>query len=186
MTFQELENKTYMMSDLMSPNERMELYELARKCPSGSVIVEIGTWKGKSACWLAKGTEDGNKVKVYSVDLFIAQPLYINAGEDFYEEVLKNIKNTGFDITLIRGNSSEIDFNEPVGLIFIDGNHDYEQVEKDLFHWLPKVIKGGTIAFHDYGGPTAGPTLVVDKYIKDSPKFQYNNLVQTLYSAIKL
>src|SRR5574337_1383187 len=44
------------------------LYDLARKCTGRGAIVEIGSWKGKSTIWLAKGSKAGNGVKVYAVD----------------------------------------------------------------------------------------------------------------------
>mgnify|MGYP003137834580 CR=1 FL=1 len=44
--------------------------------------------------------------------------------------------------------------------VFIDGNHSYEYVKKDLENYLPKVKEGGIIALHDvnfegdrYGSP---------------------------------
>lgn len=37
--------------------------------------------------------------------------------------------------------------------VFIDGNHSYDGVSKDIKLWLPKIKKGGFIAFHDYNHP---------------------------------
>jgi len=34
--------------------------------------------------------------------------------------------------------------------IFIDGNHNYHYVKKDIKCWLPKVKSGGILAGHDY------------------------------------
>ena len=41
------------------------------------------------------------------------------------------------------------DFDRPVELIFIDGAHDYASVALDFELWFPRVVDGGTIAFHD-------------------------------------
>jgi hypothetical protein len=38
-------------------------------------------------------------------------------------------------------------------LVFIDADHSYEGVRKDIEAWSPKVRKGGVIAGHDYGHP---------------------------------
>lgn len=34
--------------------------------------------------------------------------------------------------------------------VFIDANHTYEEVKKDLAHWAPAVAKGGILAGHDH------------------------------------
>lgn len=44
------------------------LYSLARKCNANGVIVEIGSWKGKSTIFIAKGSEAGQRVRVYAID----------------------------------------------------------------------------------------------------------------------
>ena len=41
----------------------------------------------------------------------------------------------------------------PVDLLFIDGSHDYDSVKSDTLLWEPKVMRGGTILFHDYDHP---------------------------------
>ena len=46
----------------------------------------------------------------------------------------------------------------PVELLFIDGDHSYEAVRLDAALWLPKLVEGGIVMFHDvgtagYGGP---------------------------------
>jgi hypothetical protein len=35
-------------------------------------------------------------------------------------------------------------------LVFIDANHEYLQVRKDILSWLPKVRSGGLLSGHDY------------------------------------
>ena len=50
-----------------------------------------------------------------------------------------------------------------VDFLFIDGDHDYEQVKADIKAWLDKVV--GKIAFHDYGS-WPGVTQAVDEAIE--------------------
>src|SRR5204862_2126445 len=52
----------------LTPKEGRLLYELARGCTGRGVIVEIGSWKGKSTIWLASGSRRGPGVFVYAID----------------------------------------------------------------------------------------------------------------------
>lgn len=52
--------------------------------------------------------------------------------------------------------------------VYIDGDHRYEEVVKDICMWLPKVRKGGILAGHDYSEPSiAGVKQAVDEWFKD-------------------
>lgn len=44
-------------------------------------------------------------------------------------------------------------WDRPISLLFIDGDHSYEGVQKDHNSWVSKVKKGGTILYHDYDHP---------------------------------
>jgi hypothetical protein len=39
--------------------------------------------------------------------------------------------------------------------VYIDAQHDYDSVKRDIEAWWPKVKKGGFLAGHDYGGDVA-------------------------------
>jgi hypothetical protein len=40
--------------------------------------------------------------------------------------------------------------NEYFDMVYIDGDHSYSEVKKDIKAWLPKIKKGGIISGHDY------------------------------------
>ena len=142
------------------------LYRLAKNCLGKGRIVEIGSWKGKSTIWLAKGSKVGNKVKVYAIDPHVGAT---------FEEFKKNISNSQTDdiVIPIVKTSEEVakDFNEPVELIFVDGSHEYETVKLDFELWVPKLIYGGTIAFHDTI-IKPGPKKIVEEYVYKSKNFK--------------
>ena len=50
----------------LTDEEAKLLYKLAKNCKG--VIVEIGSWKGKSTICMAKGSKAGNNVKIYAID----------------------------------------------------------------------------------------------------------------------
>ena len=68
MSIEEVEDIVREVEGHISNLEGECLYHLARSSKTKGVIVEIGSWKGKSTIWLAKGAKAGNKNKVYAVD----------------------------------------------------------------------------------------------------------------------
>jgi len=39
--------------------------------------------------------------------------------------------------------------NESIDFVYLDGNHRYKEVRRDLIAWLPKIRPGGLLAGHD-------------------------------------
>lgn len=175
----------------VSKEEEKLLRALAKKCTGKGVIVEIGSWKGKSTIQLGKGSKAGNKVRVYAVDphtgSFEHKAAYGKIST--VEEFKKNIKNAKVDdvITPIVKTSDDAskDFDRPVELVFIDGCHDYESVKQDFELWFPKVISKGTVALHDtLRWP--GPKRVAKEKILNSKKFKNITAVDSIIFAEKI
>jgi hypothetical protein len=43
---------------------------------------------------------------------------------------------------------------DPLDFVYIDGNHEYQHVRKDIRNYYPQVKKGGVIGGHDYFLPS--------------------------------
>lgn len=56
-------------------------------------------------------------------------------------------------VTAVRGFSMYVaaDWGLPVGLLHVDGDHQYRSVLADLTAWWPHLISGGTVICDDYG-----------------------------------
>src|SRR5262249_28609517 len=52
----------------LDPLEGFALYWLARRWPAEGRAVEVGSFKGRSTCWLAQGCREGDRGKVAAVD----------------------------------------------------------------------------------------------------------------------
>src|SRR5436305_15309889 len=52
----------------LTDEEGEALYDLARACTGRGMIVEIGSWKGKSTICLGLGSRAGASVPAYAVD----------------------------------------------------------------------------------------------------------------------
>ncbi|MFH1308286.1 MAG: class I SAM-dependent methyltransferase [archaeon] len=126
-----------MVEGWLNNNEAELLFNLAKNVKNG-VIVEIGSYKGKSALALGRGA----KVKVYTVDCDKSNLKELN--DNIKKAKLKNI----ISISKYSKEAAE-SFNDKIGMLFIDGNHSYESISEDFLSWKDKVISGGIIAFHD-------------------------------------
>ena len=166
-------------------DERELLYTLAKDCKGSGVIVEIGSWKGKSTIMLGQGSKDGSKITVYAIDPHIGSPEHRERyGEVWtFNEFKNNIKGAKLDDIVIpivkTSEKANKNFELPVELIFIDGAHDYESVKLDFVLWFPKVIYGGIMAFHDVFEGT-GPKKVVEEFLYESKFFRNVKLVHTI------
>jgi len=130
---------------------------MVNKFESGSHFVEVGVWKGRSACYMAvEIINSGKDIKFDCVDTFdwieqgdISQDKFTG----LYETYLRNIEPVSNIINTIRKLSLDAakDYDDnSIDFIFIDAAHDYENVKADIDAWLPKVKEGGIIAGHDW------------------------------------
>lgn len=53
-------------------------------------------------------------------------------------------------VEVVPQHSWEVQWQGPIGLLFIDGLHDYTNVARDFHHFLPWLASGAYVAFHDY------------------------------------
>jgi len=61
------------------------MYNVATNCTGTGVIVEIGSWKGKSTIWLAKESKAGNNMEIYTMGPHTDSSWYRNRdGEVWY------------------------------------------------------------------------------------------------------
>jgi MMP 1-O-methyltransferase len=150
----------------LTDEEGEALYDLARACTGKGVIVEIGSWKGKSTICLGLGSRAGASLPVYAVD----------PHADYrFGDFRTNVERAGI-ADLVRPIASlsqpaADQFEEPIELLFVDGSHEYELVLEDFEKWVPKVVEGGWVAFHDTTW-TAGPRKVVGPAIYRSRRFK--------------
>jgi hypothetical protein len=84
--------------------------------------------------------------------------------EDVYERAKARVAPFGDKARLIRAYSHEAvdQIDEPVDVAYIDGNHQYEYVLKDLAIWLDKLAPGGLLCGDDYH--FSGGAVIDGKY----------------------
>jgi MMP 1-O-methyltransferase len=176
----------------LSPLEGELLYRLAKSCTGRGVIVEIGSYKGKSTVWLAQGSQAGAGTPVYAIDPHSGSPEYREATSgvvpDTFDDFRRNIQSANVAGTVfpIVSTSAQAagSFQKPVELLFIDGSHEYENVLKDFELWFPKLIDGGVIAMHD-SVLSPGPARVAKDLIYRSNRFNAARFIHSTTYALK-
>lgn len=124
--------------------------EVLNRLPPGEVIgAEIGVLRGEMSAYLLSRQD----LRLYMVDSWRAVEMF--AATDQAHHMNLAIKNTEFakDRRFFLPYEStyaaklvdrELDF------VFIDADHSYEGVKKDIEAWLPKLKEGGLIGGHDF------------------------------------
>lgn len=134
---------------------------MVNKFPSGSRFVEIGSWVGRSACYLGvEIVNSGKDIKLDCVDTWLGAPELME--EDvikngtLYSDFIRNIeplKDIIKPIRLTSTQASHLYEDESIDFAFIDADHTKEGFTADLDCWYPKIKKGGVLAGHDWDYP---------------------------------
>jgi predicted O-methyltransferase YrrM len=177
----------------VSIEEGLALSQYAEQCLN-NVIVEIGSFKGKSAVALASGQALGCFAEtglVYCVEPHLPfTGLYggvfgAQDRRDFYAIMLE----TGFveRVCLInlRSDVAAKGWKQPIGLLFIDGDHTLEGVRSDISAWEGHLTTGGIIIFDDAADPAAGAYHVIKDLMKCG-RFEWRDSVGKLVALRKI
>ncbi len=145
-----------------SVNEGHILSDIASHVENHHNIVEIGSWHGRSTLALSLGSQEGNGCAIHAIDPHSG--IEGHNGSESFSSLKKNLfENRLSDNVMVHRTTSVeaiFEWNEkPIGLLFIDGLHDYASVKIDFETWSPHVVQGGYIAFHDAVQP--GPSTLI-------------------------
>ncbi len=180
--------KTWRDIDGLTPDADIETYQqLAEKVPAGSVIVELGCFHGKSMASLAEIIQRKNLHPV-AVDLWDAgsknfPPEMAGFFKDMLQQFIVNTNDVGLNPFIYEGPSEQAilaykqrDNLAWPQLVYIDADHSYEWVKRDIEAWWPLIPSGGILAGHDYGNENFGVKQAVDEFtIGKQLKLERNN-----------
>lgn len=153
---------------------------LALTVPDDQVIVEIGSYKGKSACYLASGS-----AHVFALDAWDTpgnpSGRFGFAESETYEEFERNLARLDMEdrISPIKGFAVELAEDwppaVPIGLLFIDGDHGEtnETAPLDDFRaWRPHLAAGAIVVFDDWDGKHPGVDQAVERLQSEGFSFE--------------
>ena len=137
------------------------------------VGVEIGVFEGENSLNILKALDIKR--------LYLIDPYYYNkkiAGITMSRNEAKltreraesKLSKFADKIVWINKSSEEAinDIDEELDFVYVDGDHHYEAVKKDIELYYPKIKEGGMICFHDYDAPddNNGVIQAVEEFFK--------------------
>jgi predicted O-methyltransferase YrrM len=135
-------------------------------------IVEIGSYCGRSTVVLAHAARAfGADQQVVAIDPHLGQ---VGAADQRVSQVapsrekfLHNMAAAGVAdmVELVEQYSTQVTWDRPIGLLFIDGLHDYVNVSRDFAHFSQWIASRGYVAFHDYADYYPGVRAFVDELL---------------------
>ena len=109
---------------------------------------------------VARGLNAFNILNVLNIEkLYLVDPYepYIEKGQEFYrghskKSMFRRMKPFGKKIIFIQKSSYKAvdDVIEKLDFVYMDGDHSYELVKRDLEEYYPKLKTGGFFGGHDY------------------------------------
>ncbi len=185
-----------------SLKELVSLYRIAVSLPENSRILEIGSYRGRSAAALGFAIRNTNK-KLYCLDIWCGYDsqkdnpikgdlLKENLPSTDYavlEDFLKNTEIFGESICHLRGKTSDFSdilVKNSFNMSFIDGAHDYENVSYDIDASLKILRSGAWICGHDFHSAGVGVKKAVEEKIFNNPAIKSSGIIPetTVWVAI--
>ncbi len=153
--------------------------DVIRDLRDGTRIVEVGSWYGKSAAWMAvEIARTGRQVEFYCVDTWtgsVDTPWMAahltqlgGSGKDRFVETMRRggVADLVRPIEMPSTEAAALFADGSLDVVFIDAAHDYDSVRADVRAWYPKVRTGGVIAGDDAQWP--GVRIGVHETIAES------------------
>ncbi|MCH7873058.1 MAG: class I SAM-dependent methyltransferase [Planctomycetes bacterium] len=158
----------------------------------GRCVVEIGSRRGRSLSILAMALRGvDSESLLFSIDPHEEQPCTL-------EHCRLALRQIGEEARLVQVQATSDRAAAVLGrgvasLIFIDGDHSYDQVIADFDNYRDILAPGGCLVFHDYGYgnhngvPEADPDVrrAIDEHVMPAKGFRPLLLAHTQFAVLK-
>lgn len=180
--------------DLQGWNSNSPVFEGILKTIRAKTIIEVGTWKGASTVhmgticrWLEQ--EEGQAPSafnvgprtIWAIDVFEPTPAYPDVPANLYQQFLSNVLHFGLQDMIVPVKASSDQAFEALKLlnvnadvIYLDGNHEYEFVKRDIENYFQLLKPHGVIFGDDYIG-WPGVIQAVDEFRESHPQLHFQS-----------
>jgi predicted O-methyltransferase YrrM len=149
------------------PDEQAALVKACMQVvPEHGKIIEVGVYCGLSASLLLQVARE-KKAAVLLIDNFTTNGEYALAA---LGALLGHFRDVSVLVFLPELAATHVNGFGAIHFLHIDGDHTYPGVKHDCETWLPHLVMGGLVAFHDYNfGQVDGVMKAADEFTKDWP-----------------
>ena len=139
--------------------EAQALYDCCAQVPLGGDAVEIGCQLGRSSSLIAQMAKEVGFHSIH-IDPYIDNPEYL-------PQWVANMQKVGQPLAFYYMKSEQASHHiGEIDLLFVDGDHEYESVKRDLELFGENIKQGGFLTAHDYGNDgLPGVKKAIDEYI---------------------
>jgi SAM-dependent methyltransferase len=172
----------------MTDDQACRLWDRARALRPPATVVEIGSYRGRSAIVLARAAAPG--VSVVAIDPHAGNDRgpqqwtgTAEEGQGDHEAFLTNLAAAGVAdrVRHVRklSHDAQDDVDGPVDLLYVDGAHGYRPALDDLRRWGARVRGGGTMLVHD-SFSSVGVTLALLRALTFGGEWTYLGRSQSM------
>lgn len=189
--FREAQRRAQGIQGALNEREARLLFALAYSGPGQGSIVEIGSFQGLSTVYLAWAARQAGREKVVAIDPHTAPaPSDPQAPSGGTEGLFRaNLQRAGVadwvEVRVALSEEAAREWQEPVRLLWIDGDHTYAGVRRDFDLWSPFLVEGGVLVMHDVLHAFDGPVRVFVERVLESEEFGPTAVVGSCGVALK-
>jgi len=149
------------LSEQISAQDAAAIERQVRACAHPNMVAfELGTYTGRSAVAMLPCIREMNG-HLFCVDWFRGN---VGVGDrigasfrthNILSVLLQNLKEGGWEdcVTVMVGTTdtvASVVADNTADFIFVDADHRYEMVQRDILNWYPKLKLGGVMCGHDF------------------------------------
>lgn len=126
--------------------------DMVKKLPDGALFVEVGVYHGRSfSYFIVEMINAGKKFDCVAVD---ACPWDGEPCIGFHKHMAPLVGHFRVHFEKVDSFVAARNFEDgSIDFCFIDANHTYDFIKRDIEAYLPKMKKGGVISGHDISYP---------------------------------
>jgi hypothetical protein len=166
------------VAGFLTEREARFLALVAACAPGQGVILEIGSFKGKSTVGLASVAMRYGLGPVITVDPHSGPSVTdpdVGVSGSSWDDFRTSLRTAGvasaveahqaYSRNLARA------WNRPIRFLWIDGDHTYRGAKEDIDLFRPHLVSGAIVALHDVLHTFEGPVRVFAEELLDSDRF---------------
>ena len=142
----------FLVPSHLTRREKVKLFQLSM---GASVVAEVGSYLGASACCFGAAMAKSGGGQLICIDTWKNEGMR-EGPRDTWAEFRNNTRKYNHFTITIRGVSAEVagqvaERVEKLDVLFLDGDHSYEGVKADWNSYCKLLDAGSVVIFHDYG-----------------------------------